>query len=162
MRDNSKAGGKKTNINGLRYEDQVWSQIDSDFLLENEIENYPKYSFYKWLKEIDPEINIKEIVSKKLLPDNAFYSARHNILHIIEVKYQERSGSVDEKIQTCGFKLRQYNKIMSYFIPDIKIKFSYILNDWFQRNEYEDSLDYINESNCKFYFNTIPKEELIN
>lgn len=161
MRDNSKAGGKNTTLNGLKYEDKIFNEIDLDFLLENEIENYPKYLFYKWLKGINPQINIKNIVSKKLLPDNAFYSARHNVLHIIEVKYQERSGSVDEKIQTCGFKLRQYYKILSYFIPNIKIKFSYILNDWFKRKEYSDSLEYINENNCNFYFNIIPKNELI-
>ena len=161
MRDNSKAGGSSTNLSGLSFEDEVFSKLDIDFILENEIELYPKHSLYRWLNEIDSTINIKEIVSKKLLPDNAFYSARHNVLHIIEVKNQLRSGSVDEKIQTCGFKLRQYNKILSYFIPNIKIKFSYILSDWFKRDEYLDSLEYIEECNCNFYFNSIPKEELI-
>ena len=33
-------------------------------------------------------------------------------LFIIEVKYQQVEGSVDEKLQTCDFKRKQYLKLV--------------------------------------------------
>jgi len=42
------------------------------------------------------------------LQDDAIYVMSNNTVFIIEVKYQEVAGSVDEKLQTCGFKLNQY------------------------------------------------------
>lgn len=41
---------------------------------------------------------------KKLLPDDSIYVILNNTFFIIECKYQQVGGSVDEKLQTCDFK----------------------------------------------------------
>jgi hypothetical protein len=33
-------------------------------------------------------------------------------MYIIEIKYQETAGSVDEKLQTCDFKKKQYERLL--------------------------------------------------
>jgi len=57
---------------------------------------FRKYDFYKFLDE--NMINWKEIVSKKLLPDDSLLVIVRETLFIIEVKYQQVAGSVDEKL----------------------------------------------------------------
>jgi len=61
-------------------------------------------------------------------------SLRSTRLHIIEKKWQEVSGSVDEKLQTCGFKIRQYNRLVEG--TGLEVKFTYLLNDWFTHPGY--------------------------
>jgi hypothetical protein len=68
------------------------------------------------------------------------------------------AGSVDEKLQTCGFKLIQYKKL---FAPlNHEVQYLYVLNNWFQKPEYKDTLDYILHSNCGYYFNYIPLQKI--
>jgi hypothetical protein len=62
-------------------------------------------------------------------------------LYIIEVKYQEVAGSVDEKLQTCDFKRKQYLKLVSE--KGLKVEYVYVLSDWFKDPRYKDSLDSI-------------------
>lgn len=113
---------------------------------------YKKYAFYKFLEELN--INWKEIVSKKLLPDDSIFVIIKNTLYIIEVKFQKVAGSVDEKLQTCDFKKKQYQKLLSR--ANIDVKYMYLLSDWFRKPEYKDVLDYIISVNCEFYFEYIP------
>jgi hypothetical protein len=49
----------------------------------------------------------------------------------IEVKYQQVAGSVDEKLQTCDFKLKQYLKLVASL--GIKVEYVYVLNNWFKK-----------------------------
>jgi hypothetical protein len=80
------------------------------------------------------------------------------LFFIIEVKYQEVSGSVDEKLQTCGFKLRQYKKL---FAPlNYEVEYIYILNNWFRDKRYKDTLDFIIDMNCKYYFEYLPLHKI--
>src|SRR5512134_524849 len=72
---------------------------------------YKKHSFYKFLDE--EKIDWSAILSKKLLPDDALLVIIRETLFIIEVKYQQVAGSVDEKLQTCDFKRKQYLKLVS-------------------------------------------------
>ena len=114
--------------------------------------SYKKYDLYKFLQSRG--IDWRKILSRRILPDDAIYVIRENTVFILEIKYQEVDGSVDEKLQTCGFKLRQYKKI---FAPlNYEVEFIYILNDWFKDIKYKDTLDYILEMNCKYYFNYLP------
>ena len=76
----------------------------------------------------------------------------------IEKKYQQTDGSVDEKLQTSGFKLKQYRKLVEG--TSIEVKFIYVLNDWFHNPRYKDVLDYIKEVKCDYFFNEIPIEVL--
>jgi len=64
--------------------------------------SYRKNGLYKFLES--QGVDYKKIISKKLLPDEALYVIVKNTLFVIEMKYQEVAGSVDEKLQTCDFK----------------------------------------------------------
>lgn len=63
----------------------------------------PKYKLYEKIL-IPKNIDFKKIISKQMLPDEAFYNYYNKTVYIIEKKFQSSSGSVDEKIQTCDFK----------------------------------------------------------
>jgi len=102
------------------------------------------------------ESNIEwtKIISKKLLPDDALLVIVRETLFIIEVKYQQVAGSVDEKLQTCDFKRKQYVKLVASL--GLKVEYVYVLNDWFNTPSYKDVLDYINSVNCHYKFNELP------
>lgn len=100
------------------------------------------------------ELDWKSLISKKLLPDDALLVIVRETLFIIEVKYQQVAGSVDEKLQTCNFKRKQYQKLVQAIA--LKVEYVYILNDWFKDPSYKDVLDYINSVNCHYRFNTLP------
>ncbi len=117
---------------------------------------FQKNALYIYLEE--KRINWKEFLSKKLLPDNAIYVISNNTLFIVEVKYQQVAGSVDEKLQTCDFKRKQYIKLFSYL--NYKVEYLYILSNWFKKEEYKDVLNYIINMGCRYYFNYLPLKEL--
>lgn len=118
--------------------------------------SYKKYQLYKFLKT--KGVDWKKVLSKKLLPDDALYVILNNVLYIIEIKYQQVSGSVDEKLQTCDFKKKQYKKLMS--LINIDVEYIYILNNWFKNPVYKDVLDYIISVGCQYYFNYLPLKKL--
>ena len=119
-------------------------------------ESFKKHELYRYLDSVG--INSNDILSKRLLPDDAIYVISKNTVFIIEVKYQEVAGSVDEKLQTCGFKLSQYKKL---FAPlNHNVEYIYILNDWFKKPEYKDTLNYIIHMNCRYYFEYLPLHEI--
>lgn len=113
---------------------------------------FKKYEFYKFLDEHN--VDYENILSKKLLPDDALLVIVRETLFIIEVKYQQVAGSVDEKLQTCDFKRKQYLKLVSSL--NIKVEYVYVLNDWFRHPSYKDVLDYIHSVNCHYKFNELP------
>jgi len=110
------------------------------------------YSQHKFYSDFIRPMGIdeKSILSRKLLPDGAVYLVNENRLYIIEIKYQEFSGSVDEKLQTCDFKRKQYQKLV--MSKGIKVEMIYLLNNWFKQAAYRDSLDYIVNMGCYYYF----------
>jgi hypothetical protein len=118
--------------------------------------SYRKYGLYKFLES--QGVDYKKIISKKLLPDEALYVIVKNTLFVIEMKYQEVTGSVDEKLQTCDFKKKQYKKLMAPL--NIEVEYIYILSDWFRKPEYKDVLDYIISVGCQYYFQYLPLEKL--
>lgn len=118
--------------------------------------SYRKYGLYKYL-ELEG-VDWRKIISKRLLPDEAIYVIVRNTLYVIEMKYQEVGGSVDEKLQTCDFKKKQYKKLMAPL--NIEVEFIYILSDWFRKPEYKDTLDYIISVGCQYYFQYLPLQKL--
>lgn len=114
--------------------------------------SFKKYDFYRFLEENG--INYQEIISKKLLPDDSLLVIVRDTLFIIEVKFQNVAGSTDEKLQTCDFKKKQYQKLVKPL--GLKLEYIYVLNDWFKKPEYKDTLDYIESVNCHYVFNEIP------
>lgn len=97
-------------------------------------------------------------IFKRLLPDDSIYVIINNTFYIIEGKFQKVAGSVDEKLQTCDFKKKQYKKIFSRL--NIEVQYIYLLSDWFLKSEYKDVLDYIISVGCEYYFNYIPLQKL--
>ncbi|MDR0952916.1 MAG: hypothetical protein LBM71_01820 [Elusimicrobiota bacterium] len=117
---------------------------------------YKKNAFYKFLEE--NKIDWKNIISKRLLPDDAIFVIIKNTIYIIEVKFQKVAGSVDEKLQTCDFKKKQYQKLLSKL--NIDVEYIYILSDWFKQTQYKDVLDYIHSVRCQYYFEYLPLEKI--
>lgn len=158
-------GGSKT-LTGLRFEsritlEKVISSLpnykvlgDIVYFKDKKIaEFYQKYKLYKNL--LKPKgVDYSHIISKKLLPDEAILILKDSTLYIIEIKFQEVPGSVDEKLQTCDFKNKQYKKLLAPL--NISVKYVYVLNDWFAKKEYKDVLDYVKSVGCYYFFNEIP------
>lgn len=113
---------------------------------------FKKSALYGFLKKRNVDWN--KILSKKLLPDDSIYVIVDNILYIIECKFQRVAGSVDEKLQTCDFKKKQYKKLLAPL--NIDVEYIYLLSDWFKQPQYKDVLDYIISVGCSYYFNYIP------
>ena len=97
-------------------------------------------------------------ISSQLKPDNGIYVIINNTVYIIEVKTQNVKGSVDEKLQTCDFKKKQYQKL--FFPLNIEVQYIYILDEWFRQPKYKDVLDYIISVGCQYYFQYIPLQKL--
>ena len=154
---NTVGGGAKTNHNGLAFEGrtdllQALNQ-HSDFTVfgnqvfrNNEVvaHYYEKHNLYSLFLKPNG-IDYKKILSKKLLPDGAILVG--DTIFIIEKKYQDKGGSVDEKLQTCDFKKKQYTKLLSSL--KINVEYYYVLNDWFDKPEYKDVFEYIESVGCK-------------
>lgn len=118
--------------------------------------SYHKQGLYKLLSE--RKIDWRKLVSKRLFPDEALYVLVNNTLFIVEMKFQKVAGSVDEKLQTCDFKKKQYRKLMAPL--NIDVEYIYILNDWFKNPAYKDTLDYVISVGCQYYFNYLPLQKL--
>jgi len=146
--------GYKCELNPNSRGKSYWYDIyfNDDFIASS----FKKHALYHYL-EIEG-VEWKDILSKKLLPDDAIYIIKENTIFIIEVKHQEVAGSVDEKLQTCGFKLLQYKKLFSQL--NYEVEYIYILSDWFKKPEYKDVLDYILMINCKYYFEYLPLHKI--
>lgn len=159
-------------ISGLKFEKRVslqdklsqltWYEIKEDQYVfyqgKKVAEIYQKSNLYKHLLEPNG-INYKTLISKKLLPDNAIYVIVKNTLYIIEIKYQEVAWSVDEKLQTCDFKKKQYERLLRPL--KMNCEYCYVLRwEWFWKPEYRDVLNYIQAVWCKYFFDELPLDYL--
>ena len=99
-----------------------------------------KYKLYQYLQEHN--IDWRDILSKKLLPDEAYYNEETKEFTIYEKKFQAVDGSADEKPQTCGFKIWEFQKI-GKALGAKKTTYTYIFSEWFSKPEYKDMLEYI-------------------
>lgn len=117
---------------------------------------FKKRQFYTFLEENN--VDWRKYISRQLYPDNCIYVIVNNTLFIIEVKHQQVEGSVDEKLQTCDFKKKQYMKLMAPL--NIEVEYIYILSRWFEDPKYKDVLDYILSMGCHYYFDYIPLQKL--
>ena len=127
---------------GLMFEEKV--------RMESCGENISKHALYKFLNK--QGVDWKKYISKKLLPDEAYYDKENNKVIIYEKKYQQTAGSADEKPQTCAFKIYEFRKLFaSIGITDVS--YIYVFNNWFQKPEYTDMLEYIRTVNgCDYMF----------
>jgi hypothetical protein len=144
------------NVEGYAIEEQN-NSLFSVYYGEKEVGLiFKKHALYKFLE--DKHIDWTSRLQKKLLPDNVFYNFLNQTIYIVEVKHQQTAGSVDEKLQTCDFKRKQYVKLLDGL--NIDVEYIYVFNNWFLKDEYRDVLQYIKLEGCKFYFNEIPLNKL--
>lgn len=169
MREGGSGGGNT--ITGLRFEEKVDLRTLLKKIAGYELKRIPnkaglgvyftgkllarcfrKNEFYKFLEESN--VDWQQHLSKRLLPDDAMLVIVRDTLFIIEVKYQQVEGSVDEKLQTCDFKRKQYLKLVTPI--GLRVEYVYVLNDWFKKPKYRDVLSYIQSVNCHYKFNELP------
>lgn len=158
-------GGARTNANGLRFE-QTTSLDDAlryagygvrnchvyrgTELIGMSVQKRNLYSMF-----LEPHgIDYRTVNSKQWQPDECFINFEHRIAFIIEKKFQNNSGSVDEKLPGCHFKKLEYEKLFHPLGYDVE--YLYVFNDWFYDPRYRDTLDYIRAMGCHYYFNEIP------
>jgi len=158
-------GGART-LTGLRFEKRIdlkkaflklkgYSVVGEQVLFDTELvaELYKKHSFYK--KFLEPrKVKWSELLSKKLLPDQVAFVVKKNTVFIIEIKFQKVAGSVDEKLQTCAFKKKQYEKLVGSL--GFELEYVYVLNKWFKQACYKDTLAYVTECDCHYFFKEVP------
>lgn len=165
---NTVGGGAETNRNGLHFEQTT--ELKDIFLLHSDFkvigddiytkENntkvatlYQKHALYKNLL-IPKGVDYRNYISKRLLPDDSILIYSTSTLYIIEKKFQHGAGSVDEKLQTCDFKLKEYTRLLAPL--NIKVEYCYFLCEWFKREEYKDVKEYIIDVGCHYFFDNIP------
>jgi hypothetical protein len=161
-------GGANTNLTGLAFERRTKLE---DALREAgfDVEKFKvskggeiigdlvgQSRLYKFLE--DKDVDWSKRISSRLKPDEALYSIKAKKLTIIEKKWQQVTGSVDEKLQTSGFKLQQYRKLVDGL--GIEVQFVYLLSDFFAAPRYADVLAYIRASGADYHFKSIPLELL--
>ncbi|AGY41381.1 hypothetical protein mflW37_3140 [Mesoplasma florum W37] len=175
---NTWGGGNRTNLNGLAFEQKI-NLVDSfeNSNIFNLVINKKGYKevflkknnkfvgfvgikskLYKVLEDKFPnETFLVEGISK-LQPDGFFLNCINKTLYIIENKYQNGSGSVDEKIQTGVFKKIYYMTLMRE--TDYKVQYMYVLNYWFSKKNYDFVKKYLVDNNIKVFMENLPIEEL--
>ncbi len=148
----------KTDLTEFLKSQKGYKVEDGNIFFKKELVGriFKKYGFYKFLEELD--IDWKSLVSKRLLPDDSIFVIIANTLYIIECKFQQVAGSVDEKLQTCDYKKKQYQKLLSK--ANIEVEYIYLLSDWFRKSQYKDVLDYIHSVHCYYFFEYIPLAKL--
>lgn len=109
-----------------------------------------KYNLYSYMKS--KGLKWEDYISRRLLPDEGYLDYENDELRIYEKKFQKTNGSADEKPQTCGFKILEFNKIAKA-LGVSKVTYTYLLSDWFKQPKYKDMLDYIKSvEGCDYYF----------
>ena len=165
---NTAGGGAQTNANGLHFEDFTAlhhllplisggtyniqnMQLFINGVLQNNFIYLPKGQFRHFLSQMHPELAARivngSIWSKELRPDQVMIIG--NTINILEAKTQNIAGSVDEKLQTCDFKKKQFERLLE---PIYRVEYVYLLDDWFLDEKYRDVKAYINASGCKYFF----------
>ena len=168
MIKNGKGGGNtrtglifegKTDLSVFLKNQPHYNMIGHDVFYDGKKvgEVYKKHKFYSvFLNKLG--IDWTQYISKQLLPDDSIFVLLNNTLFIIECKHQQVAGSVDEKLQTCDFKKKQYKKLMAP--ANIDVEYIYLLDDWFRDKKYADVLNYIHSVGCDYYFEYIPLNRL--
>lgn len=76
--------------------------------------------------------------SKEWRPDDAFTKFENQTVYIIEKKFQNCAGAVDEKPPSCHFKKLDYQKLFNPL--HFNVEFIHIFNDWFLNDKYRNNL----------------------
>ena len=96
-----------------------------------------------------------------LQPDTAIFDSALSKLTIIEKKQQEVGGSVDEKLQTCDFKLWYYQDVCKP--AGVKVDMYWQLGPWFtQDGRYQKVFDYMQQKSSYLVFDVdLPLQQIL-
>lgn len=129
---------------GLTFEQQV-SAHRADGI------DISKTKLKKFLKEHGVEDPTKYL-SWMFQPDEAYYIPETNEVVIYEKKFQQTSGSADEKLGNCAWKIHEYKECFAAAGIN-KVSYTYIFCDWFKQSRYEKLLKYIRSvDDCDYMF----------
>jgi hypothetical protein len=166
------AGGANTNINGLQFEEVVdlkdryesiqtsRNGIGSEVTFKGHSRTFievSKSALHKHMEKIgEKNMTLKPAAGCKL-PDEAYIDLEKKNMFIIEKKFQQTSGSADEKLQTGLFKQLHYKELF----PNFKIYYMYCLSDWFKREE--SALNYLKDGGIPVFWGSSEtcKEKII-
>ena len=116
---------------------------------------------FKFIKQSGLQLFLKREFERKynknLNPDECIIDSTNKILYIIEKKFQQCSGSVDEKIQTGYVKSLMYKKLY----PTYTIEYMYVLSDWFAHKKYKLDLDINTKLGVSHVFGSDPDYKTI-
>lgn len=166
---NTSGGGSQTNHNGLKFErdtdfSELVSQLEKYSLEEIIYDDKKKYRgfdvyrddkfvgkivphtrFYDWLKEI----NLENTNAKHGDPDECFINYENKTVYIIEKKWQQTSGSVDEKLFGFGNKRRLYQRILDSVEDPFSVQFVFVGNDFFKQKSYRNYFEMLRGDGVK-------------
>ena len=153
------AGGANTNKNGLkfeevadlkdRYESIIRRKIGSEVKFKGQTRTFievSKSALHKYMEKIGEKNMILKPAAGCKKPDEAYIDLEKKNIFIIEKKFQQISGSADEKLQTGYFKQLHYKELF----PNFKIYYMYCLSDWFKREE--SALKYLKDSGIPVFW----------
>lgn len=180
-------GGANTNAHGLKFEDKtsLAARIDRDLSDKYELKRHDPNSkkspqavdvirkedqkligvlaakgrFYDLLKE---RYNLENVDSKEWYPDEAFFNFETNTVYIIEKKWQQTNGSVDEKLLGFPNKRLLYQKIFNQLSkePKVTVEFGGLFgpSSWWLKNDgvsverYRDTFDILRMEGVRVFF----------
>ena len=87
-------------------------------------------------------------------PDNCIINWKTKTIYIIEIKFQHKEGSVDEKPQAYIFRQRYFNDLLKSM--GMKVKLIYVFNDWFRQNKYNYLRRNMDIDGVDYYYNELP------
>lgn len=106
----------------------------------------PQYRFYDFLAEI----GIKNTNSKQWKPDEVFINFENHTVYIVEKKWQETEGSVDEKLLGFGNKRRLYQRLLDKAAVPFSVQFIFVGNSsFFGKDKYRDSFEMLRGDGVK-------------
>jgi hypothetical protein len=158
------AGGANTNKTGLSYENKTALRTVFN-IIEDKIFGKGVNDKYSTFNSNDKEYilltkrGLKNYLSltgeysnteKILEPDEVVLDEVKKDMFIFEKKFQQTSGSADEKIQTAVFKREFYEE--QY--PNFNINFAYILCDWFKHDRYKPEMRYLAKYNFTVFWSS--------
>jgi hypothetical protein len=152
-------------IGGANTQTGKWFEVNTDLrtaLVNNgfNTNNFTfccQHDFPRLFKKMTGQ-KMEDIFGKKYLPDEAVIF--NGTLYIIEKKYQNCSGSVEEKIQTGPYKLLIYKECAKKMgLNDAK--YIYLLSEYFDIPKFTlHQIPHLKSQGISVYFNQLPLEDV--
>ena len=147
------AGGARTNETGLSFEENtcltkrfpcsdlcVFGKGKNDSYVELKITDdialirVEQCGLYNYMNRYHPEHVVPYPKAEKTYrPDAALIDFKRRIIYVIEKKYQQTSGSVDEKLETGECKRWYYSHKR---FQGFRVNYAYVLCNWFKTPKY--------------------------